>query len=149
MMKGNRMPDPVFADTEILFRRFRPDDFDAGSVAPEAFELPDMSVSREKYGPPGWLLLDDDFSGWGVGAFYVEDIPRGEQLLHRGVIAYVLVPEHIPLRHNYPHSEVRIYRDDARICRENGNVDRLEPEFHLRWRERLSQASWIAIQPRR
>ena len=113
----------------------------------EAFELPDMSVNREKYGPPDWLLLDDAFSGWGVGAFYVEDIPRGEELLHRGVIAYLLRPEHVPLRYNYPHSEVRIYRDTVRVCRDNQNLHLLEPEFHLRWRERLSQASWIAIQP--
>lgn len=147
MMRGDRKPDPVFADTEILFRRFRPDDFDAGGVAPEAFELPDMSVNREKYGPSEWLLLDDGFADWGVGAFYVEDIPRDEELLHRGVITYVLRPEHVPLRCNFPHSEVRVFRDNARICRENNNLYLLEPEFHLRWRERLSQASWIAIQP--
>lgn len=147
MMKGDRQSDPVFADTEILFRRFRPSDFDAGSVAPEAFELPDMSVNREKYGAARWLLLDDDFAGWGVGAFYVEDIPRDEELFHRGVIAYVLQPEHAPLRYNYPHSEVRVYRDNVRICKGNNNIYLLEPEFHLRWRERLSQASWIVIQP--
>ena len=53
------------------------------------------------------------------------------------------------VRYNYPHSEVRIYGDNVHICREHHNLHLLEPEFHLRWRERLSQASWIAIQPQR
>ena len=52
MMARDRPEDPYFADEELLYRRFRPEDLDGGEVAPEAFELPDMSVNREKYGPP-------------------------------------------------------------------------------------------------
>jgi len=149
MMTGDRQSDPVFADDETLYRRFRPGDFDGGEVMPEAFELPDMSVHREKYGPPEWLLLGEDVREWGVGAFSVADIPRDEELLHLGVIVYVLQPEHVPLRRNYPHSEVRVYRDQKRICVSSQNLDLLDPEFHLRWRERLSQSSWVAIPPQR
>lgn len=148
MTTRERQPDAVFADTEALFRRYRSDHFDDGEVAPEAFELPDMSVNREKYGPPTWLLLDNEIGNWGVGAFRVEDIPREKDMVHLGVIVYVLRPEHIPLKYNYPHTEVRVYRDDARICRDNHNLHLLEPEFHLRWRERLSQCSWVAIPSR-
>jgi hypothetical protein len=50
MMTKERQPNPEFADSENLYRRFRPEDFDGGEVVPEAFELPDMSVIREKYG---------------------------------------------------------------------------------------------------
>ncbi len=147
MRTGSRHPDPVFNDEERLFRRFRPDDFDGAEVAPEAFELPDMSVNREKYGPPDWLMLDEDFESWGVVGFKVKDMPRGKDMLHLGVIVYVLQAEHVPLRLNYPHSEVRIYRDRIRICREKANLALLEPEFHLRWRERLSRVCRLVIEP--
>jgi hypothetical protein len=147
MKTESRTPDPVFADVERLFRRFRPEDFDGGEVAAEAFELPDMSINREKYGPPDWLLLDEDFVGWGVAGFKVKDIPRGEEMLHLGVIVYVLQVEHVPLRLNYPHSEVRIYRGGNRICRDNDNLPLLAPEFHLRWRERLCRVCRVVIQP--
>jgi hypothetical protein len=147
MKTGSRSPDPIFTDNERLFRRFRPDDFDGGEVVAEAFELPDMSVNREKYGLPHWLLLDEESAGWGVAGFRVKDIPRGKDLLHLGIIVYVLHAEHIPLRLNYPHSEVRIYRDGNRICRENDNLALLAPEFHLRWRERISRVCQVVIQP--
>jgi hypothetical protein len=148
MMTRDRPADPEFADEEILFRRFRPEDFDGGEVALEAFELPDMSVNRKKHGPAEWLLLEEEFAGWGVAAFRVEDIPRDRELLHLGVIAYVLRPEHVPLKYNYPHAEVRVYRAEVRICRDNKNLHLLEPEFHIRWRERLSIASRVAISPK-
>src|SRR6266404_1922210 len=48
MMAKDRPEDPYFADEELLYRRFRPEDLDGGEVAPEAFELPAMSVNREK-----------------------------------------------------------------------------------------------------
>jgi hypothetical protein len=147
MMTMGRPADQDFADTERLFRRFRPEDFDGGEIAPEAFELPDMSVSREKFGPPQWLLLDEACEGWGVASFQVQDIPRDRAMVHVGVIAYILRPEHVPLRNNYPHSEIRIYRNSERICRENNNIHLLDPEFHIRWREHLSMASKIAIPP--
>ncbi len=148
MMTRDRPVDPHFADDEILYRRFRPEDFDGGEVAPEAFELPDMSVNRQKYGPPKWLLLDEAFAHWGVAGFRVEDIPRDREMLHAGVIAYVLRPEHAPEKHNYPHSEVRIFCDGIHICRDQRNLHLLEPEFHLRWREHLSMASRVAIPPK-
>ncbi len=148
MMTNDRQPDPHFAEDEILHRRFRPEDVVNGVVPPEAFELPDMSVNREKYGPPDWLLLEEAFVAWAVAGFRVRDIPCEEALLHLGVIAYVLRAEHVPLKYNYPHSEVRIHRDGTHISKDNRNLDLLEPEFHIRWRERLSQASWVVIHPR-
>ena len=147
MKQNGRPPDPDFNETEKLFRRFHPDHIDGDEIAPEAFELPDMSVNREKYGPPAWLLLGDDLSQWGVGAFRVRDVPVDEKLQHLGVIFYDLRAEHVPHQRNYPHSEVRIYRDEVRVSRESRNLSLLEPEFHMRWRERLSQCSWVAIQP--
>lgn len=148
MLAKGRRPDPHFADDEVLYRRFRPGDIVGGEVVPEAFELPDMSVSRQKYGRPEWLVINDEFEGWGVAGFRVKDIPREQELLHPGVIAYILKPEHVPLKYNYPHSEVRVYRDGERICRKSDNLDLLDPVFHIRWRERLSQLAKVVIKPK-
>ena len=143
----DRQPDLRFKEDERLFRRFRPEDFDGDEVAPEVFELPDMSVNREKHGQPEWLLLDEGSEGWGVVGFRVMDIPRQQKMHHLGAIVYLLQAEHIPLRYNYPHSEVRIYRDGERICVFANNLHLLEPAFHLRWRERLSRVCKLVIAP--
>lgn len=52
MLTKDRPVDLVFADDEMLYRRFTPDALDGAGIAPEAIGLPDMSVNRSKYGPP-------------------------------------------------------------------------------------------------
>jgi hypothetical protein len=147
MMTLEKKPDPNFADHERLFRRFHPDHWEDGGVAAEAFKLPSMSVNREKHGPAKWAIIDEDYETWGVAAFRVDEIPRDEGFLHLGVIVYTLKPEHRPLKYNYPHTEVLVSRDGILICVENRNVDLLDPAFHIRWRERLSQVANVIIQP--
>jgi hypothetical protein len=61
-------------------------------------------------------------------------------------VPFTLEPRHVPLRHNYPHSEVWVSRDGIRIGRDNLHL--LDPDFHLRWREHIVLASRIVIQPR-
>src|SRR5258708_39342136 len=134
MMTNARQPDPVFGDDEFLFRRFSPENLDGAEVSVAAFELPDMSVLREKYGQPRFLLLDDEFVDWGVVGFRVRDIPPNREIWH-GPLAYALEPRHVPLRYNYPHSEVWVYRDGVHICQSANNEQLLDPGFHLRWRE--------------
>jgi hypothetical protein len=63
------------------------------------------------------------------------------------VIAYVLVPRHVPHQRNYPHSEVWAHLGGAHICRDNNNEHLLNPDFHLRWRECIVLASWVVVQP--
>lgn len=143
MRQHGRLPDPHFDPQERLFRRFRPEDIEDNTVAVDAIELPDMSVNREKYGPPNWLLLDEAFESWGVAAFAVRDIPPG--ITHLGVIQYAFRVEHQPERNNYPHSEVRAYKDGNHIDLKH-KAD-LDPEPHLRWRQRLQWKTKIVIQP--
>jgi hypothetical protein len=145
MRQHGRSPDQHFDPAERLFRRFRPVDLEGTTVAVDAIELPDMSVNREKYGPPDWLLLDEAFETWGVAAFRVHDVPA--EITHLGVIQYTFGVEHQPLRNNYPHSEVRAYRDGDHIDLKH-KAD-LDPESHLRWRERLQWKIRVAIQPKR
>ncbi len=145
MRQSGRPPDPRFDAEERLFRRFRPEDLEGRTVAVDAIELPDMSVKREKYGPPNWLLLDEAFETWGVASFMVRDIPA--ELTHLGTIEYTFGVEHCPTRNNYTHSEVRAYKDGEHIDLKR-KAD-LDPEPHLRWRQRLQWKIRIAIQPKR
>ncbi len=144
MKQLGRSPDPTFHPEERLFRRFRPDDVEGTTVAVDAIELPDMSVNREKYGPPTWLLLDEEHETWGVAGFRVKDIPP--DIMHLGIIQYTFQAEHRPLHNNYPHSEVRAYKDGTHIDLKHS--EDLDPEPHLRWRERLQWKIRIAIQPK-
>lgn len=147
MMAQGRQEDPNFDDDEKLYRRFSPDKLDGNEISIAAVALPDMSVGREKYGKPQWLLLEDDYADWGVLAFLVKDIPPNRNVWHEGVIAFVLEPHHVPYKNNYPHSEVWVLRDGSHICRKNKNLDLLDPDFHLRWRECIVFASHVAIHP--
>jgi hypothetical protein len=142
MLAKGKSDDQTFEDDEHLFRGFHPDALCGTSIELDAIELPDMSVNRGKYGPPEWVLLLDGFEGWGVASFQVKDIPR--ELLHLGLLLFTFIPVHVPLKLNYPHSEVRAYD-------ENGNrikaKERLDPDMHLRWRECLLQKIHVIIFP--
>lgn len=146
MMTMGRHPDPVFADDELLYRRFSPENLDGNDVSLAAFELPDMSVIREKYGGPRYLLLDDEFAGWGVVAFRVRDIPPRRAIWH-GPLVYTLEPHHVPLKYNYPHSEVWVFHEGVHVCRSANNEYLLDPDFHLRWRECLALAGHVKVFP--
>lgn len=143
MRRNGRPVDPVFNDDENLFRRFAPDCFEGERLEIDAIELPDMSVNREKYGPPEWLLID--YAEWGVLSFAVVDIPR--QLLHLGVTQYTFAPEHCPTRNNYPHSEVRAYCNDRHVSAKTAFL--LDPEAHQRWRQLLLWHCTPIIRPER
>ena len=147
MMTLDREPDQDFDDMERLFRRFPPACLDRGEISIAAVELPDMSVLREKYGKPEWLLLDDDYLGWGVLYFLVRDLPPHEEITQAGFMSFSLAPRHVPLKKNYPHSEVWMSRDGIHICRASNNLELLDPDFHLRWRERIVFASHVISAP--
>ena len=147
MMTQGREPDQAFNEMEKLYRRFPPDCLDGDEISIAAVDLPDTSVIRDKYGRPEWLLLDDHFDEWGVLYFLVRDIPPRREIWHLGVIPFTLSPRHVPLKHNYPHSEIWLFRDGEHVCRSNKNLDLLDPDFHLRWRECIVLASHVAIVP--
>lgn len=146
MHRRNRPDDQVFGGREDLYRRFPPIFWDGSDPDIETIPLPDMSVMRSKYAErPEWALLElreeDDFEGWGVLTFRVEDIPP--ELMHLGVEAYGFKVVHVPLRRNYPHSEVRAFRGSARIR----SKQEIPPEVHLRFRTQLSWKLRVLIRP--
>jgi hypothetical protein len=141
MITGGRKPDPAFEGTERLFRAFVADELEGDKVALDAIELPDMSVNREKYGPPEWLLCLDVWKGCGVAAFQVQDVRI--ELTHQGVRTFHFDVIHDPTENNYPHSVVRAHEEDRHIT----DPAELDPELHLRWRNRLRQRLRVIIRP--
>jgi hypothetical protein len=143
MLTKDRPGDPIFTADERLFRRLKPDALDGTRIAPDAIELPDMSVNRSKYGPPEWLLLDDEFQAWGVFAFRVGDI--ASELLDKAVTKYTFDAQHRPLKYNYPHTEIWAYRDGEHIDAKKALL--LDPGLHQRWRQMLAWKCRIVIAP--
>lgn len=146
MMKGTRSEDQVFASDEPLYRRvpFELWDQDEDGLDLDAIELPDMSVMRGKYAHPEWARFDrGNYVDLGVVSFSVEDIP--EPFMHLGVFNWSFRAEHVPLRRNYPHSEVRAYEDNVHV---DGKQRTLDPDAHLRWRELLFRKIKKIYEPR-
>jgi hypothetical protein len=141
MTKG-RPPIPHFPPDELLFRRFPPRYVSGAHVDIAAIELPDMSCNRGSLGPQEWLLIG--FEDWGVFQFLVADIPP--QQLEQGVISIEFSPAHVPLKNNYPHSEVRAYRDGQHIDQSHAGL--LSRQADVMWRQRLLWKTRIRIFPR-
>lgn len=134
MLKGSRQEDQYFSPEEYLFRRVPLELWDdpADDIDVDAIELPDMSVMREKYAEPRWVRLErEEYANWGVIGFRVGAIPAN--LMHLGVFAWLFRPAHRPYRKNYPHSQVEAFEEGIHVAA----TDRLDPDLHLRWRERL------------
>lgn len=143
MSGKNRSPDPgPFLDDEELYRAFAPDAWEGDRISLDAIGLPDLSVNWSRYGPPEWLLLLDVFSGFGVAAFKVKDVPR--KLEHAGVYLFTFDLLHDPIPTNYPHSVIRAFDENGVHIREEGV---LHPEVHLRWRNKLRQRIRLRIRP--
>lgn len=158
MMQLGRPADDVFKPDEHLFRRVPHELWEDDYVNLDAIELPDMSVNREKYGPPQWTrLLSEEYHDWGVIGFQVKNIPA--EMQHLGVHIFRFKPKHIPHKRNYPHAEVQAFHAKANLPAEVEHIDqeflkteqihRLETlfpkELQLRWREQLRRKCRIVI----
>lgn len=132
-MKTKGRPTVAFDDPEeYLYRRVAPELWEESGIELDAIELPDMSVNRSRFGPAAWTrLADERCKDWAVVGFMVQEIPQ--ELLHLGVDNYTFAPQHVPHKNNYPHSEVRCYRNGVHI---DAKKD-LDRQLHLRWREKL------------
>jgi hypothetical protein len=143
MLRRNRPPDQEgFQDDEELFRAFEPGAWQGNRISIDAIGLPDLSVNWGKHGPPEWLLLLDVFSGCGVGAFKVADVPK--RLEHSGVYQYTFDLKHDPTENNYPHSVIQALDENGQHIQEERG---LNPQVHLRWRNRLRQRIRLRIPP--
>jgi hypothetical protein len=144
MLQRQRYPVKHFNPDEQLYRRIMPGAVVNGRVTIDSIELPDMSVNRGSLGEPEWVLLPvGDFPGWGIATFRVQDIP--EKMVLSGVLQFTFKPVHVPLKHNYPHSEVRAFENGAHI---DGKQRLLDHGLHLRWRHKLLMRTRIHKMPK-
>jgi len=143
MIRRGRPSDPeAFRDEEELFRAFEPEAWQGDRISIDAIGLPDLSVNWGKHGPAEWLLLLDAFAGCGVGAFKVGDVPK--KLEHLGSYVFMFDLAHDPTENNYPHSIIRALDERGRHIRDEQG---LNPQVHLRWRNRLRQRIHLRIRP--
>lgn len=152
MLQGNRHVVPHFDQREILYRRVPPECWDEDNpthpIDIDAIEMPDMSVGRSRFAHPEWLRLATGCDDWAVVGFQVGDIPR-EQFIDG--IRYDFRAVHVPLRRNYPHSEVRAHRgatEDVAEAHVDGKAVMMPDRVHLEWREKLLRHVKVLIRAR-
>lgn len=136
--------DPTFAPTEHLYRRIPPPAWDRPErLSLDQFDMPDMSVNREKYGPPEDAIKA--FPGWGVVQFQVWRIPKQMSFASAsGHKLYSFQPAHVPEVGNPSHSEVHAHCDNKRVVAPPLGDDK---EAMYLWRWKLRSACTARIVP--
>jgi hypothetical protein len=110
MRTGNRRPDPIFAPTEKLFRRYSLTHFQDGEFTGMALSFSNpISVNRSKYSRALDVLFSEanEWEGFGVVSFQVRHIPPRLLVAEPTFCFYVA---HTPLQDNYAHSDIRSHR---------------------------------------
>ena len=166
-------PDQTFLDTERLFRRvLRKDMKPNGKARFLAFELPDMSVNRERFSTAEEARRGFRVEDWGVVSFLVRDIPP-RVVLDQASHSYTFRPRHVPEPGNFAHAEARVWRVDGAdavlVTRRTENefladdpdrlhpridpddpdppVTALDPDFHMRWRKQIEWKCQPELRP--
>jgi len=105
LRRNGRPEDQDFLPAERLFRRYRREDYLDNQFSGLGFAFPKQSVNREKYSDPTDVLFSgtDEFDGWGVLYFTVQDLPPRFPV---DAATYSFYPKHVPEEEMYPHSEV-------------------------------------------
>jgi hypothetical protein len=161
----SKPPNQFFSKTEQLFRRVQRERIrGGGKVRMLAFELPDMSVNRERYSTAEEARRGHDKGRWGVAVFTVADIPPRTTWV-QVADKYRLAPRHVPEPGNYSHSEVRVWRnlkgtfvlitdrkgadvnpdDPDRNDVRNISASLLDPDFHMRWRKHIALVARVVL----
>jgi hypothetical protein len=105
LKRNGRPEDQEFLPPELLFRRYRREDYLGNQFSSLGFAFPKQSVNREKYSVPADVLFSrtDEFEGWGVLRFRVQDLPAAFPPSNP---QYAFFPSHVPEDEMYPHSEI-------------------------------------------
>jgi len=113
-----------------------------------AIRFPDQSVNRSKYGEASDVLIPEPgrekSSRWihlGVLGFPVECVPACLTANDQVVCDFRV--EHDPLDHNYPHSEIRVYRDERRVRDKKG----IGKAHRKRYRLAIMEKARVLIEP--
>lgn len=102
-----------FRTSELLYRRFRREDFRDGIILPSALKFPNknnktgQSVNRSAFSQPAdalWTPMHR-LHGLGVFQFPVSCLPE-RCTCSQTNRQFVFFPKHVPLSNNYAHSEI-------------------------------------------
>jgi hypothetical protein len=151
MLQKERKPDPEFSPEEELYRRVRPEDWNDEEIELDTIEFPDMSVTRQKYGPPHAARWErGDYVGWGVIGFQVKGIPA--EIRFQGAFIYRMRPAHVPHRRNYPHAEVQVFEASWEQPEQETHIDKkampgVPLEAQQEWRELLRRRCRMVLHP--
>ena len=106
MFRRGRPEVEYFSPDEMLFRRYRAQDWLSGGLSPLGFKFPGQSVNRASMGEPEDVLFSErgEFNGWGVLEFRTDDLPSSLDLPNVEVVKFFMT--HVPLEDNYTHSEI-------------------------------------------
>jgi hypothetical protein len=158
MPRGRRPADQEFGPSERLFRRVHPDHFIPGHsrIDLAAFELPDMSVNREKHGGKAEYVLCNVYPGsdgkcderhhpWGIVSFSVDHVSRTIENA-ADPAAYSTRPQHAPENHNFFHTEIRAFDTNGNHI-SFSNADRLGKKAYDQWRRIVRAGSTVVRRP--
>lgn len=112
LIQRDRLIDDQFEGDELLYHRF-PKLLDVGDqIYPSTIRFPNFSVNRSKYSESFDVLIPEYFD-WGIYSFQVQDIPDPYSTTggKDNETLYEFYAEHVPLKDNYSHSEVRVSKD--------------------------------------
>lgn len=144
MLQRERLPVQRFEPAEFLYRRIPPQLWDRSPhrVDVDAINLPDMSVGRSRFGHPEWLRLAPGCDAWAVVGFRIALVPTEQR--YNG-LPYLVRAIHVPLRRDYPHSEVQLFdRTGAHV---DGKALPMPDEVNLAWREKLLRVLEVFLLP--
>lgn len=141
-----RRVDPPFApfdDSELLFRRLRPDWIEDGEVTSDAIDMPACSVERERFvSGPDDVLRRGRPAETGVASVPVDRLPD-ELRYEKSPTVYETVVVHCPEHGIDGHSEIR-------ACK-NGEIKSPKKiqssEFRSRMQAVIAKCMTISIDP--
>jgi hypothetical protein len=151
MLKGGRPSDPEFSPGETLYRRVPPEYWDDDDIDLDSVSFPDVSVTREKYGPPEsarWHFYE--YRDWGIIGFLIKAIPRETRF--QGAYIYRMKTSHEPTKINYPHCEIQVFEvawdaPNAEVRLDEGTIQGVTRAAQQEWRELLRRGCSVIIRP--
>jgi hypothetical protein len=152
MLKKDKPTIDHFAPEEHLYRRVPHEYWEDDEVELDTIDFPDMSVTRELLAPAtSARWIGDEYVDWGVIGFRVSDIPPG--IPFQGAYIYRMKAVHVPLKRNYPHSEVRVFESkwdqpDKELHLDKVSMPGVPREAQQEWREMIRRKCRIILRPR-
>lgn len=110
LYRDGRPIDPIFDNSEKLYRRFCHDEVIDGRYSPSRIKPPGSSLNRGLYSEPRDVLFPNN-PCCGIAIFVVEDVSSIEVKSGNGVDVFSFGLSHKPEEYNYSHSEIIVFKN--------------------------------------